>query len=162
MIITDVDGTLTDGGVTHYADGTTSRKFHTLDGHGFYLAKEAGVKVAMMSRSSSPEILRRAQHLGVECYMGATDKLYVIKTIYELNGIDPQAICYFGDDVFDIGAMDAVGYSGCPSDAHPVIRHYISERDCGFISSEGGGHGAFRHLVDHLMLHTWKGIRWGY
>ena len=162
LIITDVDGTLTDGRVAYYEDGSTSRTFDTMDGHGFWVAKQAGVNIVMVSRSNSPEILARANHLGVGCYMGVTDKLYVVKTISEFHGIDLSDICYLGNDVFDMDALAAVGYPGCPHDAHPLVKHYVSEQSYGFISSEKGGYGAFRNLVDHLMLHSWRGIRWGY
>ena len=74
LVITDVDGSLTDGGVYYFEDGSRARKFSTLDGAGFALLKDAGISVVMLSSSDSSEIVHRANWLGVPFFGGVTDK----------------------------------------------------------------------------------------
>lgn len=159
LIITDVDGTLTDGTVTYYDDGSTSRIFSTLDGRGFYLAELAKVPVIFMSGSNSPEIMHRAKYLKCHYYLGILDKYAAVQMVSELSGVDLADICFLGNDTNDIDALSTVGYPACPRNAHPLILHTISEREYGFISTENGGHGAFRDLIDFLMLHNFNPIK---
>lgn len=162
LIAADVDGSLTDGRVIQHSDGRTSRIFNTLDGHGIELAQNAGVEVIVMSRSISPEIMYRAEHLKCDYYLGLMDKQKALKRICQDRGINPHDVCYFGNDITDLQAMGYSGYPACPHDAHPEILFYITSKSLGFVAYTKGGHGAFRELIDHLKLHDWTPRRYGY
>ena len=153
LIITDVDGTLTDGSVWELPTGPV-RAFSTLDGHGFEIAKDAKVRVIMMTRSNSADIRQRTHHLGVECFQHIKYKAAAVKTISVIYGISLDSICFMGNDITDLGAMDICGYSACPADAHPSV--LAACEVTGFTSRYNGGHGAFRQLIDWLEIQEYR------
>jgi YrbI family 3-deoxy-D-manno-octulosonate 8-phosphate phosphatase len=154
LIVTDVDGTLTDGGVYYSSDGSVSRRFSTTDGHGFEIARDSGVEVFILSKSKSPDIVYRAKHLGVQYWVGCTNKQSAIRYLANDRKIQYDSICYMGNDVPDMGAMDLCGYRACPADAHDYIKTMCAVT--GFTSTYKGGHGAFRQLIDWLSLFNFE------
>ena len=154
LVISDVDGSLTDGSVIYSSDGTTSRVFSTFDGEGFAILREHGIGVLLVTQSDSPEIKNRADWLGVPIVMGVTDKGHLVRYILEdlvteFDGAGLESTCFFGNDVSDIGAMKLVGLPACPADAHWSVLDYVEKN--GWITKEKGGMGAFRRLVDILI-----------
>lgn len=156
LIVTDVDGTLTDGGVYYSTSGARSRRFSTYDGRGFEIAKEHGVDILLMTRSNGSDIHYRAKHLDVPCYSGVVDKQYWLKNHVGANAIDLDNVCFMGNDVTDLEAMSICGYNACPADAHGHILTQCS--GTGFTSVYNGGYGAFRQLIDWLVLWDFKKV----
>jgi len=156
LIVTDVDGTLTDGGVYYSTSGDRSRRFSTYDGHGFEIAREHGIETLLMTRSDGMDIYYRARHLGVVCYSGIIDKRRWLQAHADANEIDLKNACFMGNDITDLEAMQLCGYSACPSDAHGHILTQCSGD--GFTSVYNGGYGAFRQLIDWLVLWDFKKV----
>lgn len=148
LVVCDVDGTLTEGGVTLDSTPGALRTFHTHDGLGTHLLLGAGIKVAWLSATSSGEsILRRAEMLRVtlvDAAEGAKGERFI--EICRRLGVEPKQALYLGDDVNDLPAMRLAGLSACPSDARPEVRAFVD-----LILDTPGGKGAFREVADILL-----------
>ena len=155
LIVTDVDGTLTDGSVFHLPQGQF-RRFSTFDGYGFEIARDSGVEVVLMSKSRSQDIVYRAEHLGVDCGVGIKDKEKAVRLLALDRDIELESVCFMGNDTTDLGAMSISGFSACPADAHGYILSMCDTT--GFTSVYNGGHGAFRQLIDWLVLWGFKKV----
>lgn len=150
MLVLDVDGTLTDGGVYIDAEGRQSRKFNIKDGMGITLLKEQGIEVGLISHSNMQNILEaRAAMLGINyVYSGKEGKLSILhRWMLDLN-LNAQQIAFIGDDITDIGVMAEAGLSACPADAHHQV---IREADV--VLQKKGGEGCVREFIDRYLLH---------
>ncbi|BDD10800.1 hypothetical protein FUAX_32320 [Fulvitalea axinellae] len=149
LVATDVDGTLTDGGMYYAESGDEFKKFNAKDGMAMKMLMKVGKKVAIISHGHSKEMVhRRARVLGVDmCYVGDKPKVDVLRAWIEPLGLEMHEIAYVGDDVNDIELMKLVGLSVCPSDAVRAVRE-----EADIVLSRGGGEAAFRELVDDYLL----------
>lgn len=149
MLVLDVDGTLTDGGVYIDSNGVQSKKFNIRDGMGITLLHEKGILVGMLSHSRSQAILdERARMLRIPyVYAGKEPKLIVLRKWMEQLSLQQNEIAYIGDDVNDIEIMTFVGLSGCPSDAH-----YQVIRTADIVLQHKGGEGCVREFIDRYLL----------
>ena len=149
MLVLDVDGTLTDGGVYIDNNGVQSKKFNIRDGMGITLLHEKGILVGMLSHSRSQAILdERARTLSIPyVYSGKEPKLLVLRKWMEELSLKEDEIAYIGDDVNDIETMTFVGLSGCPSDAH-----YEVIRIADIVLRHKGGEGCVREFIDRYLL----------
>lgn len=149
MLVLDVDGTLTDGGVYISADGTQSKKFNIRDGMGITLLQESGILVGLLSHSRSKTILdERATMLGIRhVYAGREPKLLVLKKWLDELLFNESEVAFIGDDVNDIEVMVAVGISACPADAHELV---LNAAD--IVLEKKGGDGCVREFIDKYML----------
>jgi len=148
LVVTDVDGTLTDAGVFYSAKGEELVRFSRRDGMGMELLAKAGIQSAMLSREDSGAARARAKHLGLEhVFTGVRDKLSFLPTIIEKTGAQPNAIAYIGDDVNDVDLMRAVALAGAPRDAADAARGAAHK-----ITDAPGGHGAFRDFAEWILL----------
>jgi len=147
LLATDVDGTLTDGGMYYASSGEISKRFHARDGIGGKLLQAMGIKVGFVSSDTSPVIEARARRLSVDfCFAGVTDKVTIIHSLCAEHGIVPEQVAFLGDDVQDLAAMRCVGLPAAVGDAHPSVKDvadYVCEKD--------GGYGAFREFAEHLL-----------
>ncbi len=149
LLVLDVDGTLTDGGVYIDANGVQSKKFNIRDGMGITLLHEKGIPVGIISHSRSKTILdERARMLGIErVYSGKEPKLDVLtKWLEELN-LGFEEVAYIGDDVNDIEVLEKVGFSACPHDAHFSLVKIVD-----VVLQRNGGHGCVREFIDRFLL----------
>lgn len=147
-IISDVDGTMTDGGVT-LGDGPVSwRTFNTHDGYGHDLLHAAGVKIGWLSSTGSGEsIFVRAKQLRVEFVdVSRGDKGPRFLTLCEKMGVSPKEVLYVGDDVNDLPAMRHAGATACPADAMGAVRSAVD-----VVLTKEGGRGAFREAADLVL-----------
>ena len=149
LVISDVDGTLTDGSIYINELGHESKKFNVKDGMGFKLLQKAGVKVGFLSHSTkTAAIEHRAKNLGLDfCYAGKMEKVEILKKWIKQLGIEKEQVAFVGDDVNDIEAMQYSGISACPSDAIKEVLTISS-----IILERKGGDAAFRELVDQHLL----------
>lgn len=148
LVVSDVDGTLTDGGVALGDSPHAQRTFHTHDGLGTHLLRQAGIKVAWLSATSSGRsIERRADMVGIDAVdAGEGPKGPRFIDICRRLATEPAQALYLGDDVNDLPAMRLAGLSACPADARPEVRAAAD-----LVLEADGGRGAFRELADILI-----------
>jgi YrbI family 3-deoxy-D-manno-octulosonate 8-phosphate phosphatase len=147
MVILDVDGVLTDGGMYYSERGEALKKFNTKDGQGIRRLHEAGIRTALVTGETTAIVTHRAAKLQIEdVYQGATDKLSIVKALLEKHGIRPEEACYVGDDLGDLEAMTCVGVAVAVADAAPAIR-----RIAHFMTRRRGGEGAVREVCELIL-----------
>lgn len=149
LLVLDVDGTLTDGGVYIDANGLQSRRFNIKDGMGITLLQRQGVEVAFLSHSSSSTILgERARMLGIQrVYAGKEPKREVLGRWLAEMEISMEQVAYVGDDVNDLEILREAGLSACPADAHERVLPHVH-----IVLARKGGDGCVRELIDHYLL----------
>ncbi|MGA7648973.1 MAG: HAD family hydrolase [Terriglobales bacterium] len=154
-IATDVDGVLTDGGVWWGPNGEEWKRFHFADIMGLSLARKSGMAIVLMSGENSPLVDRLAAKFSIsDVYKECKDKAAALRTFAEKHGLRLQEICFIGDDVNDLPALNIAGLSACPADARPSIREH-----CQVVTKLGGGNGAVREVVDMLLASTKTGTK---
>jgi 3-deoxy-D-manno-octulosonate 8-phosphate phosphatase (KDO 8-P phosphatase) len=148
LVVTDVDGTLTDAGVYYSERGEELKRFSLRDGMGVELLRKAGLPTAMLTREKSSIVEMRAKKLRIEhVYGGVEDKLAFLPELTERTGVAADAIAYIGDDVNDVDVMKSVALAGAPGDAADAARAVAHK-----ITNAPGGHGAFREFSDWILL----------
>ena len=147
LLVMDVDGVLTDGGIYYTERGDELKRFDVRDGQGLVLLRQAGVLTAVITRRRSEIVERRADELGIaEVHQGATDKRAVLEAVLARRGLPASDAAYVGDDVGDLSAMQLVGFPVAVSDAvAPVKRAAV------YITRTRPGHGAIRELCDLIL-----------
>ncbi len=145
LIVLDVDGTLTDGGIYISDSGEESKKYNAKDGMAIKRLIKKGMHVAFLSASSSQRtVTTRAEMLGVKyCYVGNELKTGILEKWAAELDISFDQVLFMGDDINDLEIMQKVGMSACPADAVPVIRE-----EAKIVLSRKGGEACFRELVD--------------
>lgn len=147
LVVTDIDGTLTDGGMYYLSSGETFKRFDVRDGLGIKLLQAAEVEVSFVSSDESAATSARARRLGVEhCYGGVTDKVQVVENLRQLLHLEWRQVAFLGDDLQDVHIMRKVGLAAAVADAHPIISSIA-----GYTSTKIGGQGAFRELAEWLL-----------
>jgi 3-deoxy-D-manno-octulosonate 8-phosphate phosphatase (KDO 8-P phosphatase) len=146
-IALDVDGVLTDGGVWWGPDGQEWKRFSYFDIMGVSLARKAGLVFALISGEDSPLVDRFASKLGI-AYVekNCKDKGAALRQFSQEIGLPLSAVCFMGDDVNDLGAMQSAGLAAAPANAHPAVKQAAA-----FIAIRSGGNGAVRELIDAVL-----------
>jgi len=147
LVITDVDGVLTDGGIYYDASGECLKRFHVRDGMGMRLLEENGVKVAVLSGRDSATLRKRVGDLGITlCQFGVKDKLAACNQLMKEAGVTPDQTACIGDDCIDLPAFAACGMSFAVADAPAYVKNAATEA-----LSTPGGSGAFREVADAIL-----------
>jgi 3-deoxy-D-manno-octulosonate 8-phosphate phosphatase (KDO 8-P phosphatase) len=154
LVITDIDGVLTDGGVYYSDKGESLKRFSLRDGMGVERLREDGVETAFLTRENSPIVARRAEKLRIRhLYMGVADKLAalpgILTSVGDGDGLEVGHVAYIGDDVNDLGVMRAVAEGGlvaAPADAFRTVAAIAH-----FRCPNEGGHGAFRDFAEWIL-----------
>lgn len=147
LILTDIDGVWTDGGMYYDAYSTELKKFNTYDSAGVLFAHHYNIPVGIITGENTDIVKRRAQKLKVDyCFLGIQDKLEIAKSLCSELGIGFNDIAYIGDDINDIKLLREVKWAGVPSSAPLYIREYSNVK----IESRGG-EGAFREFVETII-----------
>ncbi|MDW7996502.1 MAG: HAD hydrolase family protein [Bacteroidota bacterium] len=147
LLVTDVDGTLTDGTVYYSDTGEHLRRFHVHDGLGIELLHRAGIVVAFVTKEYAPAAHARAQKLRVQyCLLQVEDKAASVVAMARELGIALQHIAYIGDDLTDLPAIRLVGVSACPADAYAELRKHVD-----YVCTRSGGNGAVREFCDLIL-----------
>lgn len=147
MLIIDVDGVLTDGGLYYDSEGRIMKRFNVQDGLGIKLAQAAGLELAVISGLSSPAVEFRIMELGITNYFqGHKDKLPLIQNLGTENNISLQQTAYLADDWVDASAMLRVGLPMAVANAQPEIL-----RIARWTSRASGGHGAVREAIMYIL-----------
>jgi YrbI family 3-deoxy-D-manno-octulosonate 8-phosphate phosphatase len=148
LIVADVDGTLTDGGMYVAESGDEFKKFNAKDGMGMKILIEQGYLVGLISASHSKNmVIKRAEMLGLPYYyVGNELKTIVLERWKQELKLEYDQIAFIGDDINDKGVMDIVGLSACPADAVQIIKDTAD-----IILEKKGGEGCFREFVDKFF-----------
>jgi 3-deoxy-D-manno-octulosonate 8-phosphate phosphatase (KDO 8-P phosphatase) len=148
LLVTDVDGVLTDGGVYYSADGEMMKRFSVRDGMGVQRLRDiCGIDTAILTGENSLPVARRAEKLGIrELHLSVGDKKSRLLDIALRQRLDAHEIAYIGDDVNDREAMRLAGLCACPSDAMPEILSIVH-----FHCTRRGGDGAFREFAEWII-----------
>ncbi|WP_303326705.1 KdsC family phosphatase, partial [Bilophila wadsworthia] len=147
LVITDVDGVLTDGGLYYGPDGECLKRFHARDGLGVKLLQKAGIRVAVLSGRDCPSLRRRLTDLGItEAVLGKLDKRSVISSLMEQCGVQPEEIAFVGDDIPDMEVFGLCGVSVTVNDAPDYVKAVAD-----VVLENKGGQGAFRELTDKIV-----------
>jgi 3-deoxy-D-manno-octulosonate 8-phosphate phosphatase (KDO 8-P phosphatase) len=148
LLVLDVDGVLSDGSL-HYTDsGAEAKAFFTPDGLGIKLLQRAGVDVAIITGRRSAIVERRAQELGIEHYVqGRDDKLAALRELLNETGLDLSAVAYMGDDLQDLGAIQACALGMTVADGDEFVASHADWR-----SQRPGGRGAVREACEFILL----------
>ena len=143
----DVDGVLTDGGLWWGPGGEEWKRFCFADIMGVSLARRAGLELALISGENSPLVDRYAEKMHIRhVAKGCRDKATALREFAAATGIELAEICYMGDDVNDLPAIEIAGFSAAPANA---ARGVLARAD--FIARSTGGNGAVRELVEALL-----------
>jgi len=147
LFATDVDGVLTDAGMYYSESGDELKKFNTHDGMGIKLLQKVGLITAFVTQERTKLVARRAERLAIpELHQGVMDKLVVIREMAERHGLSLQQVAYIGDDVNDLEALGAVGFSCAPADGMPQVLATVD-----YVCRKKGGEGAVREIVEMIL-----------
>lgn len=146
LVLTDVDGVLTDGGMFYSEQGEEIKKFNTKDGMGIELLKKNGIDTIFITKENSKISKSRAKKLDVKIFLGIQNKEKKLKDISEMYKIQPQSIAYIGDDVNDLPIMKLIGFSATPNDGVSEVKKIAD-----YICKNNGGKGAFREFADLII-----------
>ena len=147
LVATDCDGVLTDGGMYYSENGDELKRFNTLDGHGFALLREAGIKTAIITGENTELVKRRAAKLKVDHIIsGEKDKLKALKELCDVYHISLDEAAYMGDDIFDLPAIEACGFGCAPNSAIDEVKEKAD-----YVTEKSGGQGCFREVVKLIV-----------
>jgi YrbI family 3-deoxy-D-manno-octulosonate 8-phosphate phosphatase len=147
LLATDVDGVLTDAGMYYAESGDEFKKFNTRDGMGIKLLQRAGLITALITMEETKLVARRAEKLAIpEVRQGAQDKLAALREMVARHGMTLKEVAYIGDDVNDLEALGAVGFSASPADGLPAVRKTVD-----YVCRKKGGEGAVREVADLIL-----------
>lgn len=147
LIIFDVDGVLTDGGIYHGANGELFKSFHCRDGFGITLAHSCGIKTAIITGRTSEMTAYRAAELKISAVMqGQMDKRDAYKKIKVQFDLADDEICYVADDVIDLPVFVQAGFRAAVGDASAEVIERAH-----FVSNNFGGHGAVREIIEFIL-----------
>ena len=156
LLLLDVDGVLTDGGIIYSDDGRELKRFHVRDGSGLKFWQSAGKRAAIVSGRNTPAVDRRAAELGIAPVMqGRTDKLPAFEALLVETGLRAEQVCAIGDDLPDLPVLRRAGLAIAVADACPELREAAD-----YVTALPGGHGAVRDAIEWLckLQGTWAGI----
>lgn len=149
MLLLDVDGVLTDGGLYYSADGVEMKRFNAQDGYGFVLAHDHGLKIGIVSGRSTPILDARARDLKVqEVFQGTDDKVTAMKEIQQRHSLSTDQIAFVGDELFDLPLLQMVGFSAAPRNARLEVKRMVD-----YVTKVKGGDGAVREIIDLILKH---------
>ena len=151
LFLSDVDGTLTDGGMYYSESGDELKKFNTRDGMGFQLLREAGIKTGIITSEDTHIVVNRAKKLKVDfLHQGKRNvgKLVVAKEICGQLGITLDEVAYIGDDINCMELLEAVGVKACPGDACEEVKDIPGM----MVMKKNGGEGCVREFIEIIRF----------
>lgn len=147
LVITDVDGVLTDGLLHYDAHGEAIKSFHVRDGLGIRMLMEQGIQVAVLSGRSSPILQKRIDDLGIKlAYLGKLEKESACIDLMRQAGVTAEETAYIGDDSVDLPAFAVCGLAFAVNDAPSYVQD-----NADYVLERGGGKGAFREMSDIIL-----------
>ncbi|MBW1679271.1 MAG: 3-deoxy-manno-octulosonate-8-phosphatase KdsC [Deltaproteobacteria bacterium] len=156
ILILDVDGVMTNGGIIYSNQGEEFKFFNVRDGLGIRMLIQEGIKVAIISGRKSRAVDSRAEDLGInEVYQGVRDKLAVFEEILKKNKIKSDQAGFIGDDLVDIPLLSRVGFAVGVADAVEEVKERVD-----YVTRNPGGRGAIREVCDFILKSQGKWKKW--
>lgn len=151
LLILDVDGVMSDGGMYYSESGDQIKKYNAKDGMAILKAQEKGFICGIISSAFTDQMVKnRAKTLKIErVYVGRDSKITILKQWCEELNISLDEVAMIGDDVNDLSIMNEVGFKVCPADAVNVVKHVVD-----VVLTKKGGDGCVRELIDNYLLET--------
>lgn len=147
LVLLDVDGTLTDGGIYRGNNEEELKRFNVKDGYAIVNAQKLGIEFGIITGRKSELVEIRAKELKIKyLYQGISEKTVILEEIIKKDSLSKEEIAYMGDDLNDLLIMKQVGLSGTPKDA---VDEVIQVAD--FVSKKNGGSGAVREFIEHIL-----------
>lgn len=150
LLVLDVDGVLTDGGLILHADGTESKRFDVQDGHRIKMWQRTGRQCALLSGRYTKATELRAQQLAIPYVLqDCKDKLPAFEDLLRRAGLEARETAYVGDDLPDLPVLRRVGFAAATANAVEEVRqaaHYVTQRP--------GGHGAVGEVIEVILKAT--------
>lgn len=147
LILTDIDGVWTDGGMYYDQNGNEWKKFHTYDSAGVLFAHRLNIPVGIITGEDTQIVKRRADKLKIDyLFQGVKNKLVVAEHLAQELRISLTQIAYIGDDLNDVELLQKVGIAGVPSSAPDYVKRYDT-----ISLSKSGGEGVFREFVEAII-----------
>lgn len=147
LILLDVDGVLTSGGIMLDNQGNEFKIFNTRDGMGITLARSAGLLTGILTGRTSECVRRRAEELNFDIVeQGHFEKIPAFESICSSRNIQPEEVAYMGDDLLDTPVMKRAGFAAAPADAHSCARDAAD-----YVTENAGGAGAVREFIDFIL-----------
>jgi 3-deoxy-D-manno-octulosonate 8-phosphate phosphatase (KDO 8-P phosphatase) len=144
----DVDGVLTDGAFLWDTNGGEIKRFSFRDVMGIARATRSGIKFALISGEKNSIIDRYAAKLEIaHVWQGCKDKAAALREFAELQSLGLEKICFMGDDINDLSAMELAGFTAAPADAHESVLEVVK-----LVTKRLAGNGAVREMLDFLAL----------
>ena len=147
LVMTDIDGVWTDGGMFYDRTGNEWKKFNTSDSAGILFLRSLKIPVAILTGEETEMVTARASKLKIEhVFQGVRDKVKVATDLCEQLGTTLDRVAYIGDDLNDIHLLRCVGISGCPANSPNYVKDLVH---C--VTTKPGGEGAFREFVETVL-----------
>jgi len=147
LLIVDIDGVMTDGGLHFDNAGEEYKTFNSLDGHGIRMLLECGIDVAVITGRKSGSVHHRMSDLGVRhIYQGRRDKLPALEELLAACALDAEQLAYVGDDLPDLPVMQRVGFAIAVHNAHSFVKQHSD-----WVTTAPGGRGAVREVTDFIL-----------
>ena len=147
LVITDVDGVLTDGGMYYNDKGEYMKKFNTRDSMGMELLLKNGIKTILMTRENSQIVRERVKKIQiVDLYSDVQKKEETLPELLKKYNVSQDEIAYIGDDINDLEIMKAIGFSASPNDGIDIVK-----KNADYICQKVGGEGAFREMAELII-----------
>jgi YrbI family 3-deoxy-D-manno-octulosonate 8-phosphate phosphatase len=147
LVLTDIDGVWTDGGMYYDQTGNEWKKFNTSDSAGVLFLRLLDIPMGIITGENTEIVLRRAVKLNIsERHLGIKNKLELTRSLCEKYKITLNEVAYIGDDINDIPMLAAVGFSACPANAPDYVKSHAT-----LVLKKKGGDGAFREFVECIL-----------
>ena len=148
LVLTDIDGVWTDGGMYYSNDSNELKKFNTSDSAGILFCKTLNIPVAIITGEETQIVKNRAKKLGISrCYTGIKDKVEIANQLREELDLDWSEIAFIGDDINDLKLLKMVGFAASVANAPKYVQTEVH-----FVTQKNGGEGAFREFIEFILM----------
>ena len=150
IFLSDIDGTLTDGGMYYSADGESFKKFHTHDGKGFELLRNNNIKTGLITTEINEINVKRFDKLKLDFLVQGVESNGKLKTAIEIcskEGVSINEVAYIGDDVNCLELLQSVGLAACPNNSQAIIKNIPGI----ILLDKNGGDGAVREFANYIL-----------
>ena len=147
LVLTDIDGVWTDGGMYYDNHGNEFKKFNTRDGMGVERLRNCGIETVICTSENTEIVKARAKKLQIDkCFLGVKDKGKFFYSFCKENNLKPKSVAYIGDDVNDLDIINNAGFSACPADAFEEVKEKVN-----YVCKTMSGKGAFREFAELIL-----------
>lgn len=152
LVLTDIDGVWTDGGMYYDQTGNEWKKFNTSDSAGVLFLKKLNIPLGIITGENTEIVARRASKLKIDyLFQGINDKVNVAHELCKKLNISINEVAYIGDDIGDLELLKIVGFSSAPNNASDYVKNKVH-----FVTQKNGGDGAFREFIERLIIEKIK------